>query len=108
MSQQPQQQKPEADPMVISYVRFHTSIALGPLEVEAWALADAPSPHHHGRVRIQERNGGGILVIYKAGAVYQEHTIGEGNLADVCRVPLSSLGAPLRAAWERAEKEVRR
>lgn len=94
--------------MVISFVKFHTAIPLGPLEVEEWSIGNGPSSHHHGRVRIQEKNGGGLLVIFKAGNVYQEHTVGEGNLADVCRVPLSSLDDALRAALERAEKEVRR
>lgn len=98
---------PKDDPLVISYVKLMTTIDVGNHGIDAWSITAAAVTQHHGRIRVQPTNDG-LLLIYKAGNVYQEHTIYRANIADVCRVPLSSLPAPTREAWERAEKEVRR
>ena len=99
--------KPEADPLVIAHVKLNTLITLGSTATDSWSLTESPSSLIYGRVRVEpwER---GLMFFYKAGDVYQEHTVYESNLADVCRVPLSSLPPAVRETWKKAEKAVRR
>lgn len=92
---------PSDDPLVISFVRFHTHCTIGGVDDDSWSIEEASHSRLHGRVRVEECPQG-LRFFYSAGHVYQEVTVYASNVACVMRVPRSALKDTTRAFLETA------
>lgn len=101
--------QPADDPLIIAMVTTRQTISIGSHGGTEWSIRAMVNSVHHNKLRFEEcPEGIRIIFANKQVPLYEEHTVYAGNIADVCRVPLSSLKPEAQEAWKKCQNEVRR